>query len=290
MAEERNGPRAAGIPPGGVERVGWFSLALGVPQLTRPDRLNHLIGVHDDRVSRRWQRLVGARELAAAGGILGRSRPTGWLWGRVAGDLMDLTLVSRAWKRRSRDPGRLLLAGSALVGILVTDLRAAVELSADSQSTRKEHSMSRGASITVRRPRDEVYRRWREFAQDPRERSRFGGIRILAEDPGRMIRFHAAPGAEGQGGGVARFVEAIGGRGTEIHLELTGETTGGAVSAAVEKLMGTETLQLVRDDLRRFRQLVEVGEVVRSDATPEGHAAEDHLHQRAAQPHENAPA
>ena len=72
--------------------------------------------------------------------------------------------------------------------------------------------MSRRASITVRRPRDEVYRRWKEFVTQPHEASRFGRVQILEEDRERLIRFQAASDAEARGGGVARFVEAIGGQ------------------------------------------------------------------------------
>jgi uncharacterized membrane protein len=86
---------------------------------------------------------------------------------------------------------------------------------------------------------------------------------------------------------MALFVDAPGDRGTEIHLELEYEVTGGAVGAAVKKVIGDEPLQMAKDDLRRFKQLVEVGEVVRSDGTPEGPSAEAYAHQRPAQPVES---
>jgi hypothetical protein len=40
----------------------------------------------------------------------------------------------------------------------------------------------------------------------------------------------------------------------------------------------------VKDDLRRFKQRVETGEIPRSDGTPEGERAERKLKQRPAQP------
>ena len=52
--------------------LGWFSLSLGAPQLTRPDLVNRAIGVRDDTESRLWQRVVGVREVAAWAGILSR--------------------------------------------------------------------------------------------------------------------------------------------------------------------------------------------------------------------------
>jgi uncharacterized membrane protein len=55
---------------------------------------------------------------------------------------------------------------------------------------------------------------------------------------------------------------------------------GGAIGAAIAKLFGEEPSQQVRDDLRLFKQVMETGEVVRSDATLHGPTAA----QRPAQP------
>ena len=65
-----------------------------------------------------------------------------------------------------------------------------------------------------------------------------------------------------------RFLDAPGDRGTEIHLEADG-------SADRAKAM---------DELRRFKQLVETGEIARSDGAPEGELAERKAGQRPAQP------
>ncbi|HEU4658382.1 MAG TPA: hypothetical protein VFR97_12690 [Capillimicrobium sp.] len=64
------------------------------------------------------------------------------------------------------------------------------------------------------------------------------------------------------------FVDAPGDRGTEIHVELQGGTP----------------LAKAKDDLRRFKQHVETGLIVRSDGTPEGERAERKIKQRPAQP------
>ena len=52
----------------------------------------------------------------------------------------------------------------------------------------------------------------------------------------------------------------------------------------VQKLVGSEPLAKVKDDLRHFKQRVETGEVPRSGGSPEGEQAERKLHQRPAQP------
>ncbi len=72
------------------------------------------------------------------------------------------------------------------------------------------------------------------------------------------------------------FREAPGDRGTEIHVELR------SVGVA-DKLKGGG-LAKVKNELRRFKQRVETGELARSEATPEGELAERKLKQRPARP------
>jgi hypothetical protein len=81
-----------------VDGLGWFSLGLGSAQLVAPGVMNRLVGADDDAVSRAVQRwLGGAREIAAGVGIELRRRPVRWLWARVAGDVLDLTMLVRCW-------------------------------------------------------------------------------------------------------------------------------------------------------------------------------------------------
>lgn len=114
------------------------------------------------------------------------------------------------------------------------------------------------AAITVLRPRDEVERLWRSTEYRP----------AYIEDAEAAVT----------------FVEAPGDRGTEIHVELRKNAPGGKLGAVVPKLTGAGALAKVKDDLRRFKQHVETGVIVRSDAVPEGEAAERKLKPRPAQP------
>jgi uncharacterized membrane protein len=107
------------------------------------------------------------------------------------------------------------------------------------------------AAITVLGSREEVERLWRS-----------------SEHPDGEVTFKDAPGD----------------RGTEIHVDLDGTTKGGKLGETVQKVVGTAPLAKVKDDLRRFKQRVETGEVPRSDSTPEGELAERKFKQRPAQP------
>jgi hypothetical protein len=111
-------------------------------------------------------------------------------------------------------------------------------------------------AVTVHRSREEVERLWR----DPEHRPEH------VEDSGAVVTFKEAPGD----------------RGTEIHVSL--EDSGGGLGGSVRKLTGSDPLAKVKDDLRRFKQRVETGEIPRSDGTPEGERAERKLKQRPAQP------
>jgi hypothetical protein len=112
---------------------------------------------------------------------------------------------------------------------------------------------SRRAAITVNLPRQEVQERWSD--QKPN----------FAEAGDATVSFKDAPG----------------GRGTEIHVEVE---TPGRLGEMARKLTGSEPLAKAKDDLRRFKHLVETGEIPRSDASPEGELAERKLKQRPAQP------
>jgi hypothetical protein len=112
--------------------------------------------------------------------------------------------------------------------------------------------MTERATITINRPREEVERRWR------------GESHLDGMDA--SVSFEHAPGD----------------RGTEIHVTI--QSTPGPIGQAVQKVRGTEPVAKVKDELRRFKQLVETGEIARSDSTPEGESLERKTDQRPAQP------
>lgn len=118
--------------------------------------------------------------------------------------------------------------------------------------------MRENAAITVNRSRDEVEQQWRSSEHRP----------------------SYIDGADA----AVHFEEAPGDRGTEIHVDLERDVPGGRLGEIVAKLSGAAPLAKVKDDLRRFKQHVETGEIPRSDGTPEGELAERKLKQRPAQP------
>jgi hypothetical protein len=83
---------------------------------------------------------------------------------------------------------------------------------------------------------------------------------------------------------AVHFADAPGDRGTEIHVDLDRGEPAGKLQEIIQKLTGSVVLAKVKDDLRRFKAVVETGEVPRSDGSPEGELAERKLKQRPAQP------
>jgi uncharacterized membrane protein len=290
--------------------LGWFSLGLGSPQITTPGRVNKLIGVRDDSESRFWQRVVGVRELAAAVGILVQRRPREWLWARVAGDLMDLGLLACAFRSKRADAERLVATTASVAGVTVADTLAAVAWTEHppDDETREDRHMRVRAAITVRAPRDQVYAYWRDFQNLPRFMDHLESVQvtgngqshwkasapsgatvewnasIVEDEPGEIIAWRSVEDSDIENRGTVRFADAPGDRGTEIHLHIEYDAPGGPLAALIAKLFGEEPTQQAKDDLRRFKQVIETGEVVRSDGTPEGASARRLLHQRPAHP------
>lgn len=297
--------------------LGWVSLGLGVAQLAAPDRVRRLSGVDDSAASRAVVPLVGARELVHAAGLLTGRRKSAWAWTRVAGDAMDLTALGMAMTHRSGGRRRRLLAVTgAVAGITVIDLLTAVQAARtkdigsvpEVRGTRKGGPMELTATTTIRKPASEVFAYWRDLENLPTfmahlEQVRTTGDRtsrwtadapfgkdvgwdaeISEEVPGERIAWRSIGNADVPNAGAVRFVPAPDGVSTEVHVALTYDIPGGPVGKAVAKYFGEEPHQQLDDDLRRLKQVLETGEVVRSDGAPWGKRARKEFPQRPAQP------
>jgi uncharacterized membrane protein len=291
--------------------LGWGSLGLGVPQTTAPGRFAESIGIKDDAETRTWALLVGLREFAHAGAILAleRPRPVRALWSRVAGDLMDLALLGAAWRSKRENTLRLAAATGAVVGIGLADVVASVRFTRNPDLRMQEPEVPVKAAITIRAPRAQVYSYWRDFGNFPSFMAHVESVEMrddgrshwvakaplgtvewdaeVARDrPGELIAWRSVEGSDVDHSGMVRFVDAPGGRGTEIHVTIHVKTPAGRPGLMVAKLLGEEPTVQVKDDLRRFKQIMEVGEIVRSEGSPEGPFSRRHLEQRPAQPPE----
>jgi uncharacterized membrane protein len=300
----RTGAGADGEDPG-ARVLGWLSVGLGLAQVTAPGAMSRLIGAPDHDRSRRLMRTVGMRELGTGIGILTQPDPAPWVQARVVGDLMDLALLGTAFRSPEARTGRLAGTAVAVLGVGLVDAVCSQRLRAVSAT--RDRAVHVARAITVKKSPDEVYAFWRDLANLPRFmahlaevqplgelRSRWtatapAGMRVsweaeIVEDrEDELLEWCSLPGADVPNWGRVSFREAPRGRGTEILVELHYEPPAGSIGVLVAKLFGEEPAQQVADDLHRLKQVLEVGEVVLSDAAPEGRGR-PFLAQHAAKP------
>lgn len=308
------GQLSAGDGQGLAQGLGWFSVGLGLAELAAPEAVARLIGVEDDEDNVATLRACGLRELASGVGILTTPRPTSLLWGRVAGDVMDLILLGAASSSPATKKDRLAVAAASVLGVTLLDVLAAQRLSASETGmgsgaprdrarlpsgrgllARLPHGDAKGIEvtrvITVNRPVDEVYRFWHDFSNLPRFMSHLESVEVRGERrsfwkakapagttvsweaettedrPNALIAWRSLEGADVDNAGSVRFSQAPGGRGTEVRVELSYRPPAGALGAFVAKLFGEAPEQQIKGDLTRFKQVMETGEVVHSDAS-----------------------
>jgi hypothetical protein len=94
--------------------LGWFSVGLGLAQLASPSRVARMIGVDDDG-NEGLIRAIGVRELTSGFGLLAGGQTAPYLWSRVAGDAMDLTLLATALRTDHGKRDRIAAATAAVV-------------------------------------------------------------------------------------------------------------------------------------------------------------------------------
>ena len=110
-------------------------------------------------------------------------------------------------------------------------------------------------SITINQPIERVYEAWMNLDSVGFMRN----TRITDTVEQDRCTWTSDDGATG----VVRFQRAPGARGTEVHVELMGISA--AMSSRIARVLGLAPDQQVREDLRRFKQLLETGAVTLSD-------------------------
>jgi uncharacterized membrane protein len=287
--------------------LGWFGIGLGLAVIAAPRRLAKLIGVRGDYSG--LLRALGAREIASGVGILTRRRrdesPNAfWMWSRVGGDAIDLALLGAAYKSLGRswgglrrtDRSRIAAAAAAVAGVTALDIILSQRLS------RRDGARNGGAicvaqAVTINKAPEDLYRFWRDLQNLPRfvkhlesvretgnRRSHWvvrapAGITVewdaeITEDrPNELIAWRSIEGADVRHMGSVRFDRAPGGRGSTVRVEMQYRPPAGAVGATVAKLFGENQERRVKDDLRRFKQIMETGEIITTEGQPAGRSS-----------------
>jgi uncharacterized membrane protein len=270
--------------------LGWFSIALGVAELAAPYRVARLIGLPPHERNLSVLRAYGAREIGTGMAILAQPRQPTWVWSRVGGDVLDLASLGVGARMDGADGKRLAAAAGAVAGATLLDALCATRLSraAEAGFSRTEPVRSERV-ITVNRPVEQVYTYWRNFENFPRfmrnlssvevregGRSRWRAVgpagvpvvwdaQIVDDVENELIAWRSVEGSTVENRGTVHFRRAPGARGTEVRVRLEYMLPAGALGRSVAWLFGKDPDQQVHEDLRRFKQILETGEVPLSD-------------------------
>lgn len=122
MRYEGPNSRRRGHPDSGTDAfargLGVFSIALGLVELLAPRALARSLGLPGQEG---LIQLYGLREIGTGVGILASDDPTPWIWGRVAGDALDLATLGAGYAGNPKKDN-LLLAAAAVAGVTALDV------------------------------------------------------------------------------------------------------------------------------------------------------------------------
>jgi uncharacterized membrane protein len=274
--------------------LGWLSIGLGATELVAPKAIAEFVGI---REKDGLLPLFGLREIGSGIGILISRHPAAALCSRVLGDLLDLAYLTSAMSSPHNDHVRLTAAIASVLGVTAVDIVAA-ELNSRRPRAVSPPSANPGLvcirkTITINHAQQELYEFWRDFENFPRFMSHLKEVQTLEgnksrwiahgpagssvewdaevteEIPNRKITWQSTSGTIKHHGSVS-FQAAPGGRGTEIAVELVYHPPGGALGRGIAWLSGEEPDFQIQEDLRRFKQMVETGEVATTEGQPTG--------------------
>jgi uncharacterized membrane protein len=281
-----------------VRGLGWFSIGLGLAELLAPRMMCRTIGI---KPRTGLLRLLGLREIASGVGLLTQPNKAAWMKSRVAGDAMDLGLMGFGFLDGRTNRGQLAVATAAVASVTALDVVCSNELSEGAGMGPPRPGKTRGAvqlkhTLIVNRPPEELYRVWRNFEELPRFMHHVisvsqtdsgnwhwtvkgpAGLQVewdaeITDDrPGELIAWRSLPNADVDNTGTVSFERAPGGRGTMVRVELSYRPPAGKTGATVAKLLGQSPEKQVTVDLLRFKQMVETGEIARTEGQPAGRA------------------
>jgi uncharacterized membrane protein len=272
--------------------LGWFSIGLGATEVLMPNVLARSIGVRKKHGV--LIRLLGLREITSGIGIFSRRKRPGWLWSRVIGDVVDLSLLGGAFASRRNKRNKLALAATGVLGVTALDFYEAKKVSSITRDVTKGDTIFVTRSVIINRPADELYRFWHDMQNLPRfmqnletvhmiganrshweARGRAGrkmewDAEIVSDTPNEMITWRSVDDTQIPNAGSVQFVSVPEHRGTKVVVELQYKPPAWFLGTAAARLFGRNPGQQLQEDLRRLKQLVETGEIPTTKGQPSG--------------------
>jgi uncharacterized membrane protein len=172
-------------------------------------------------------------------------------------------------------------------------LRLSSADSTDQGTVPARHAVHVEESVTILKPREELFAFWRRFENLPRimpnliSVKEFDGNRshwvahglsgpiewdaeIINERPGEMVAWKSCEGAQVATAGSVHFQSAPGSRGTEVKVVMDYIPPAGKVGAGIAWLAGRDAESQIREDLRTFKRMMETGTVPTTAGQPRG--------------------
>jgi uncharacterized membrane protein len=288
---ESNGSRRENGAMSREERLarglGWFSIGLGMAELLAPGAVSRIAGTRNHKS---LVRAYGLRELAAGVGILTSSEPGPWIWSRVAGDLVDLASLGSVLGGRGNSRGKAVFSIASVAGVTVLDVMCAQKLATNGGNG---HACRAEANLIVNVSPQQCYEFWRNFENLPKFMDYLQSVRttegnrshwvaevggqtfewdaeIESDVPNERITWHSLPGSDVVNSGAVEFERAPGGRGTIVRVQMDYGNMMQALASAVATVAGKHPEQMIRKELVRFKQVMEVGEVITTEGQSSG--------------------
>ena len=224
-------------------------------------------------------------------------------WASALGGAALTAYALKQLKERSPAGAVLAAAGTALIyrgatGHCAMYEAAGIDRAGAHSDSRRALRASRGVNVeesfTINRRPDELYTFWRKFEQLPAFMTHLVSVtpiddrrshwdakapagrtvewdaEIINEIPNELIGWRTVEGADVASAGSVHFRAAPGYRGTEVRVRLQYAPPAGKLGAGIAWLLGHEPSQTIKEDLRRFKQLIEAGEVPTIEGQPRG--------------------
>lgn len=128
--------------------LGWFSIGLGALEIFGARQLTYFLGVDERHTT--LIRAYGVREVLTGISIMSERTPAPGVWGRVAGDALDLATLGMAFRRDDPSPRGVAIAALAVAGAAALDITSAMQLTRTQNRTqRRDHGRARGNGRTT---------------------------------------------------------------------------------------------------------------------------------------------
>ena len=181
--------------------------------------------------------------------------------------------------------------GYAALGVTTVD-----DHPGDADSIRAQHGVRVEEAVTVEGSPEDLYKFWRNYANMTKFQEQIESVTQIGDDPkksrwvmkvplgqtltwdaeliedvpGQVIAWRSLEGSDVDTAGSVRFVATPGGRGTVVRINEKFDPPGGKLGVAIASMMGLGPEKLTRENLRRFKMLMEAGEIATTQGQSTG--------------------